>query len=94
MAKIGNIPTAAEMGIPVSLSTVRGFVTKAGVSDERAKELESGMLKAMSHNYYKNFLTEIGLDETSVVGADEWGRQMKSMLADMTAALKDLGYIK
>ena len=31
------------------------------------------MMKAMSHNYYKNFLTEIGLDDTSVVGADEWG---------------------
>jgi tripartite-type tricarboxylate transporter receptor subunit TctC len=94
MAKIGNIPTAKELGIPVSLSTVRGFVTKKGVSAERAKTLEDGMMKAMSHNYYKNFLTEIGLDDTSVVGADEWGKQMESMLADMTAALKDLGYIK
>ena len=93
MAKIGDSPTAKELGIPVSLSTVRGFVTKAGVSAERAAELEAGMLKAMGHNYYKNFLTEIGLDDTSVVGADEWGRQMESMLADMTAALKDLGYI-
>ena len=93
MAKIGDSPTAKELGIPVSLSTVRGFVTKAGVSDERAAELEAGMLKAMGHNYYKNFLTEIGLDDTSVVGADEWGKQMESMLADMTAALKDLGYI-
>ena len=93
MAKIGDSPTAKELGIPVSLSTVRGFVTKAGVSNERAAELEAGMLKAMGHNYYKNFLTEIGLDDTSVVGADEWGKQMESMLADMTAALKDLGYI-
>ncbi|MDG2474907.1 MAG: tripartite tricarboxylate transporter substrate-binding protein [Paracoccaceae bacterium] len=93
MAKIGDSPTAKELGIPVSLSTVRGFVTKAGVSDTRAEELEAGMLTAMGHNYYKNFLTEIGLDDTSVVGADEWGRQMESMLADMTAALKDLGYI-
>lgn len=94
MAKIGDVPTALELGIPVLLSTVRGFVTKAGVSDERAAELEAGMLKAMNHNYFKNFLTEIGLDDTSVVGADEWGKQMESMLADMTAALKDLGYIK
>ncbi len=93
MAKIGDSPTAKELGIPVSLSTVRGFVTKAGVPDERAAELEAGMLKAMGHNYYKNFLTEIGLDDTSVVGADEWGKQMESMLSDMTAALKDLGYI-
>ena len=92
MAKIGDVPTALELGIPVSLSTVRGFVTKAGVSNERAEELEVGMLKAMDHNYFKNFLTEVGLDETSVVGADEWGQQMQSMVDDMAAALKDLGY--
>jgi tripartite-type tricarboxylate transporter receptor subunit TctC len=94
MAKISDTPTAKELGIPVSLSTVRGFVTKKGVSAERAKVLEDGMLKAMGHNYYKNFLTEIGLDDTSVVGADEWGKQMEEMLAEMTAQLKALGYIK
>jgi putative tricarboxylic transport membrane protein len=65
MAKIGDSPTATELGIPVSLSTVRGFVTKKGAPAERVKELEAGMLKAMGHNYYKNFLTEIGLDESS-----------------------------
>ena len=94
MAKIGKVPTAKELGIPVSLSTVRGFVTKKGVSADRAKVLEDGMLKAMNHNYYKNFLTEIGLDESSVVGADEWGKQMEEMLAEMTTQLKALGYIK
>ena len=39
------------------------------------------------------FLTDIGLDSTSVVGADEWGKQMEIMLAEMTAQLKALGYI-
>jgi tripartite-type tricarboxylate transporter receptor subunit TctC len=94
MAKIGKVPTAKELGIPVSLSTVRGFVTKKGVSADRAKVLEDGMMKAMNHNYYKNFLTEIGLDDSSVVGADEWGKQMEEMLAEMTTQLKALGYIK
>ena len=94
MAKISDTPTAKELGIPVSLSTVRGFVTKKGVSADRAKVLEDGMLKAMGHNYYKNFLTEIGLDDTSVVRADEWGKQMEDMLAEMTTQLKALGYIK
>ena len=94
MSKIGKVPTAKEMGIPVSLSTVRGFVTKKGVSADRAKTLENGMMKAMGHNYYKNFLTEIGLDDTSVVGADEWGKQMEEMLKEMTAQLKALGYTK
>jgi putative tricarboxylic transport membrane protein len=94
MAKIGDSPTAKELGIPVSLSTVRGFVTKKGAPAARVKELEAGMMKAMGHNYYKNFLTEIGLDDTSVVGADEWGKQMEEMLKEMTAQLKALGYLK
>ncbi|GIS77334.1 MAG: hypothetical protein CM1200mP13_06930 [Candidatus Pelagibacterales bacterium] len=34
MAKIGDSPTAKELGIPVSLSTVRGFVTKKGAPAE------------------------------------------------------------
>ena len=93
MAKIGNSPTAKELGIPDSLSTVRGFVTKKGAPAARVKELEAGMMKAMGHNYYKNFLTEIGLDDTSVVGADEWGKQMEEMLKEMTAQLKALGYL-
>ncbi len=94
MAKLSNVPTAKELGIDVALSTVRGFVTKKGAPADRVKTLEAGMLKAMSHNYYKNFLTEIGLDQSSVVGADEWGKQMESMLKEMTAQLKALGYIK
>jgi tripartite-type tricarboxylate transporter receptor subunit TctC len=94
MAKIGDSPTAKELGIPVSLSTVRGFVTKKGAPAARVKELEAGMMKAMGHNYYKNFLTEIGLDDTSVVVADEWGKQMEEMLKEMTAQLKALGYLK
>ena len=94
MQKLSEVPTAKELGIDVSLSTVRGFVTRKGAPADRVKQLEEGMIKAMSHNYYKNFLTEIGLDETSVVGADEWGKQMESMLKEMTAQLKALGYIK
>ena len=90
---ISRSDEAKELGIPVSLSTVRGFVTKKGAPAARVKELEAGMMKAMGHNYYKNFLTEIGLDDTSVVGADEWGKQMEEMLKEMTAQLKALGYL-
>jgi len=94
MAKLSKVPTAKELGIDVALSTVRGFVTRKGAPADRVKTLEAGMLKAMSHNYFKNFLIEIGLDQSSVVGADEWGKQMETMLAEMTTQLKALGYIK
>ncbi len=94
MEKLSNVPTATELGIPVVLSTVRGFVTKKGVPADRKKQLEDAMIKAMEHKYFQSFLTDIGLDSTSVVGADEWGKQMETMLAEMTAQLKALGYIK
>ena len=93
MEKLSNVPTATELGIPVVLSTVRGFVTKKGVAGDRKKQLEDAMIKAMEHKYFQSFLTDIGLDSTSVVGADEWGKQMEVMLAEMTAQLKALGYI-
>jgi tripartite-type tricarboxylate transporter receptor subunit TctC len=93
MEKLSNVPTATELGIPVVLSTVRGFVTRKGVPAERKKQLEGAMIKAMEHKYFQSFLTDIGLDSTSVVGADEWGKQMEVMLAEMTAQLKALGYI-
>ena len=94
MEKLNNVPTATELGIPVVLSTVRGFVTRKGVPADRKKQLEDAMIKAMEHKYFQSFLTDIGLDSTSVVGADEWGKQMEVMLAEMTAQLKALGYIK
>ena len=87
MEKLSNVPTATELGIPVVLSTVRGFVTKKGVAGDRKKQLEDAMIKAMEHKYFQSFLTDIGLDSTSVVGADEWGKQMETMLAEMTAQL-------
>ncbi len=93
MEKLSNVPTATELGIPVVLSTVRGFVTKKGAPEDRVKTLEAAMLKAMNHKYYQGFLGDIGLDSTSVVGADDWGKQMETMLAEMTAQLKALGYI-
>ena len=67
---------------------------RKGVPADRKKQLEDAMIKAMEHKYFQSFLTDIGLDSTSVVGADEWGTQMETMLAEMTAQLKALGYIK
>jgi len=34
------------------------------------------------------------LDSTSVVGSDEWGNQISTMVVDMESALKELGFIE
>ncbi len=91
MAPIPDAVTAQELGIDAVFSTVRGFTTHAGVSDEQAMILEEKLVKAMKHSVYQGFLTTVGLDASSVVGADEWGAQIQKMIDDMTPAIKAMG---
>lgn len=94
MAKIGDVPTAKELGIPVSFSTVRGFAVHADTPDDVAEKIEAALLKAMNHTVYQGFLTSVGLDSTSVVGSDVWGLQIETTVNEMNAALKELGFIE
>ena len=94
MAKIGDVPTAKELGIPVSFSTVRGFAVHADTPPEVAEKIEAALLKAMNHTVYQGFLTSVGLDSTSVAGSDVWGPQIQTTVNEMAAALKELGFIE
>ena len=93
MKPLPDVSTAKELGIDVVFSTVRGFVTHKGVAPEKVAVLEKGLMKAMNHKVYQAFLTSVGLDSSSVVGAKEWGEQIDVMLTDMSAALKELGFV-
>ena len=94
MAKIPDVPTAKELGIPVSFSTVRGFAVHADTPPEIAEKIETALLKAMNHTVYQGFLTSVGLDSTSVAGSDVWGPQIVTTVNEMEAALKELGFIE
>ncbi len=94
MAALADVSTATEMGIPVSFSTVRGFVVHKDTPDEIAAKLEEALLKSMNHTVYQGFLTSVGLDSTSVAGSEVWGNQIATMVTDMQAALKELGFIE
>ena len=92
--RMGPIPkarTAKELGINLVLSTTRGFVTHAGVSAERRKELEAGLMKAMKHSLYQAYLMNSGLDSTSPQPSGPWGEQIKSMVGEFGPALKEMG---
>ncbi len=91
MKPIPDVKTAKEMGIDAVFSTVRGFVTKASVDDAKAATVEKAMVKAMNHSVYQSFLTSVGLDSSSVVGADPWGAQIEKMIEDMKPAIKEMG---
>ncbi len=94
MNALADVPTAKEMGIPVSFSTVRGFVVHKDTPDDVAARLEEALLKSMNHSVYQGFLTTVGLDSTSVAGAEVWGGQITTMVTDMEAALRELGFIE
>jgi tripartite-type tricarboxylate transporter receptor subunit TctC len=94
MAPIPDVKTAQEMGVDVVFATVRGFVTHAKVSDADAAVLEKGMLKAMDHSIYQAYLQSSGLDKTSVLGAADWGKQMKQLMTDLIPAAKEMGLVK
>jgi len=91
LGPISDTPTAQELGHDVVFSTVRGFVTHADVPDDRARLLEEKLLKAMNHGVYQGYLTSVGLDGNSVLGAAEWGAQLERLQADMSPALEAMG---
>lgn len=94
MKTLPNVPTATELGIPVSLSTVRGFVVKAGTPNNIVKEIEKTFLEAMKKPEFQKFLINQGLDDTSVVGKDVWGSQLEITDKEMKESLKQLGFIQ
>lgn len=94
MSALPEVPTAKEMGIDVSFSTVRGFVVHKDTPDQVAAIIEEGLMKSMSHQIYQGYLVSVGLDSTSVAGSDVWGKQLTTMVTDMEAALKELGFIQ
>jgi len=94
MSALPNVSTAKEMGIDVSFSTVRGFVVHRDTPDEVAAVIEAGLMKSMTHQIYQGYLVSVGLDASSVAGADVWGAQLSTMVNDMESALKELGFIQ
>lgn len=94
MKALPDTSTAKELNIPVSLSTVRGFVIKAGTPPEITAKIEQTLLQAMQEQEFQEFLSSLGLDETSVVGAEKWGAQLEATDKEMEASLRQLGFIQ
>ncbi|MDV7144286.1 tripartite tricarboxylate transporter substrate binding protein [Tropicimonas sp. TH_r6] len=94
MAGLPDVSTAKELGIPVSFSTVRGFVVHKDTPDDVAARIEEALMASMNHSVYQGFLESVGLDSTSVAGSEVWGEQVTTMTTDMETALKELGFIE
>ena len=90
-----NVPTTYENGIKVATSTTRGYWVLKGTPMDRVKKLSKGLVKAMKHKVFANYLKSAGLSvEESVAGHEEWTKQIREEYATARAALKELGLLK
>jgi tripartite-type tricarboxylate transporter receptor subunit TctC len=88
-----DTPTAKEQGVDSEASTIRGFVTLNCVPEERLAILEKGLLEAMNHSVYQNYITSSGMPASSVAGREEWTAQIRKLYDESQSALKDLGML-
>ena len=88
-----DTPTAKEQGVDSEASTIRGFVTLDCVPEERLAVLEQGLLEAMNHSVYQNYIQSSGMPKDSVVGREEWTAQIRKLYDESQSALKDLGML-
>lgn len=89
-----NVPTGREMGVNAISSTVRGFAVLKGTPEDRVARLEQGLLRAMSGPIYKGYLDNTGQSPNSVVGREEWGRQLAGFYEEGREALTALGLLR
>ena len=93
VSSLPDVPTAKEQGVDAEEQTVRGFVTLDCVPEEHLQVLEQGLVDAMNHGVYQNYIEGSGMPDDSVAGRDEWTAQIRQIHDQSQAALKDLGML-
>ncbi len=86
-----DVPTADELGVPAYYSTVRGFAVLKGTPEDRIKALEEGLIKAMNGKFYQDYIKSSGQSPKSVVGRQEWQKQIDDFARTGQEALAAIG---
>ena len=90
-----DVPTTFEKGYKVAASTTRGYAVRAGTPKEIVDQLSAGMVKAMKHDVFANYLKSSGLDPAdSVAGTEVWDKQLKEEYKTAKESLEELGLLK
>ncbi len=74
--------------------TVRGFAVLKGTPEARIGHLEKGMIEAMKHQVYENYLSQGGMSPNSVAGGAEWTKMIRDIAEESRVALTELGVLK
>lgn len=86
-----NVPTGKEIGVPAEHSTVRGFAVLKGTPEDRIKILEECLTKAMNGKFFQDYLASSGQATKSVVGRQEWQKQIDDFARTGQEALTAIG---
>jgi putative tricarboxylic transport membrane protein len=86
-----DVPTGKEIGVPAFYSTVRGFAVLKGTPEDRIKALEDGLVKAMNGKFFQDYLKTSGQSQKSVVGRQEWQKQIDEFARTGQEALTAIG---
>ena len=86
-----DVPTGKEVGVPANYSTVRGFAVLKGTPEDRIKMLEDGLIKAMNGKFFQDYLKSSGQSPKSVVGRQEWQKQIDDFARTGQEALAAIG---
>ncbi len=90
-----DVPTTYELGYKVKTSTTRGYWVLKGTPQDRIEVLSKGLVKAMKHKVFANYLKSSGLNvDDSVAGHDVWNKHIREEYEKAATALKDLGLLK
>ena len=85
-----KIPTARELSIPLSMSSVWGFMIHSTVEDTMSQKIEAALDKAMNHSIYKRLMKLAGLEETSVAKSGTWRAQIGTLIGDIRSVTTNI----
>ena len=95
LADYPKVKTSYSMGHNVKVVTTRGYAVLKGTPQSVIDEISKGMVKAMKHETFGNYLKGASLDPaTSPAGTGVWDKQLKENYKKAAAALKGLGLTK
>lgn len=90
-----DVPTAKEKGIDIRVTTTRGYAVLKGTPQPVIDKLSAALVKAMKHGTFANYLAGSGLSaEESVVGSEEWTKNIREEFSAAEEALNELGFKK
>jgi len=95
LADYPKVKTSYSMGHKVKVVTTRGYAVLKGTPQSTIDEISKGMVKAMKHETFGNYLKGASLDPaTSPAGTKVWDKQLKENYKKAAVALKGLGLTK